>query len=351
MIYWAQLLHYYQPPTQSPAMLKKICNESYRPLLKVFSEFPHARATLNFNGVLTEMLSDCGHNDIIDGYRILAEKGQIEFTGSAMYHAILPLIPVEEVERQIRLNTLMNRRLFGNTYQPKGFFPPEMCYSRDIIPQIIEAGYKWIILSGIACPAEWPVDFIYRLNDDSNHLCVFFRDDVLSNQISFQSIDARGFITHLAQWRGKRENIYVVTAMDAETFGHHIQGWEKVFLTEVYDELELQLESSNDIHQTKLLADTHESLLKAEDVQSQIKMVTISELIDIFNNERPVEPRASSWSTTNEDIKAGNPYPLWYDKKNKIHRFQWEHLGICIKLVYSALKYNRHISFIACFLC
>ncbi len=333
-------------------MLKKICDESYRPLLKVLTQYPHARATINFNGVLTEMLSDCGHRDIIEGYRFLAERGQIEFTGSAMYHAILPLIPKDEVERQIRLNTLTNRRLFGESYKPQGFFPPEMCYSNEIAPRITGAGYRWVILSGIACSREWPLDHVYKLGDESDQLCVFFRDDVLSNHISFQNIDARGFVTHLERWRGKRENIYVVTAMDAETFGHHIQGWEKVFLAEVYDELEPPLETANDIHQTKVLADQHASFLETEDIQNQIKMVTISELLDIFPCDKPIEPRPSSWSTTMDDLKSGNPYPLWYDKQNEIHRLQWEHLKICITLVYAALKYadneeSKHYAAIA----
>ena len=77
MIYWAQLLHFYQPPTQVASVLKKICNESYRPLIQVFKDYPHARATVNFNGVLTEMLMDCGHEDIIKGFRGLAEQGQL----------------------------------------------------------------------------------------------------------------------------------------------------------------------------------------------------------------------------------------------------------------------------------
>jgi len=58
MIYWAQLLHFYQPPTQVPSVLRKICDESYRPLLRVFQEYPNARVTINFNGVLTDMLED-----------------------------------------------------------------------------------------------------------------------------------------------------------------------------------------------------------------------------------------------------------------------------------------------------
>ena len=90
MIYWAQLLHFYQPPTQLPEVLHKICNESYRPLIEVFSKHPNARATININGVLTEMLWYHVYGDIIDGLVKLAEKGQIEFVGSGKYHPILP---------------------------------------------------------------------------------------------------------------------------------------------------------------------------------------------------------------------------------------------------------------------
>ena len=116
MIYWAQLLHFYQPPTQFPPVLNKICQESYRPLIDVFREYPNARATVNINGVLTEMLSDCGHTDIIDGLRELAEKGQIEITGTGKYHPILPLIPQEEARRQIELNQKTNTFFFGNGF-------------------------------------------------------------------------------------------------------------------------------------------------------------------------------------------------------------------------------------------
>ncbi len=338
MIYWAQLLHFYQPPTQAPSMLKKICTESYRPLVKVFEDYPHARATVNFNGVLTEMLIDCGHKDVVDGYRRLADRGQMEFTGSAMYHPILPLIPIDEVRRQIRMNTYTNRRFFGETYAPRGFFPPEMCYSRDILPPIIKSGYNWIILSGIACPAEWPMDVIYRVEHEGKSLMVVFRDDVLSNKISFQDMNPKDFISHLEQWKGERENIYVVTAMDAETFGHHIQDWEKIFLAGVYDELEPSLETYNDIKQTKVLANQHMALLVGNEAADQIKMVTISELLDLFPKGKIIEPKPSSWSTTADDIASDNPYPLWQDKSNEIHRLQWEHLGICIELVNKSLE-------------
>jgi len=338
MIYWAQLLHFYQPPTQVPSVLKKICDESYRPLLKVFEEYPNARVTVNFNGVLTDMLVDCGHKDVIDGLRSLGENGQLEFTGTGKYHPILPLIPKEEVKRQIDLNTQTNRRSFSKAYAPQGFFPPEMCYSQDILQPIIKSGYRWIILSGIACPTDWPMDVIYKVEREGQNLMLFFRDDVLSNRISFQDLEAKEFVAHLEEWQGKRENIYVVTAMDAETYGHHIQDWERTFLAKVYEELEPCAEPIEEVKQAKALAGQHATLLTNNEAATKIQMVTISQLLDLFPQGPTTEPRTSSWSTTADDIKAGNCYPLWQDKKNEVHGLQWEHLSICIELVNKALE-------------
>ncbi len=338
MIYWAQLLHFYQPPTQLASMLKRICNESYRPLLRVFEEHPYARATVNFNGVLTEMLMNCGHKDIVNGFRSLAERGQLEFTGSAKYHPCLPLLPKDEIWRQISLNTHTNHRLFGRAYAPKGFFPPEMCYSRDILPSVINAGYQWLILSGVACPAEWPIDVIYKVRHGDRSLPVFFRDDVLSNRIAFKDLEPEGFITHLERWRGERENIYVITAMDAETYGHHIKGWERTFLAEVYDKLEPSPEANDDVKQARVLANQPVAPSgSTQRVAKQIKMVAISELLQFFPRSKTIEPKPSSWSTTAEDIAAGNFYPLWQDKNNEVHRLLWEHLAICIELVDKAM--------------
>lgn len=338
MIYWAQLLHFYQPPTQVPSVLRRICDESYRPLLHVFEEYPGARVTVNLNGVLTDMLINCGHTDVIERLRSLAEKGQVELTGTGKYHPILPLIPVAEARRQLDLNRQTNRRAFGEAYAPRGFFPPEMCYSDGILEPIMDSGYRWIVLSGIACPVEWPMDVIHRVERGGQSLRLFFRDDVLSNRISFRSLTASDFIAHLDEWQGERENIYVVTAMDAETYGHHIQGWERTFLARVYEELEPHAEPFEEVKQATALAGQHTTLLTNGEAAGKIRMVTISQLLDIFPEGRNIEPRPSSWSTTAEDMESNNYFPLWKDPHNEVHRLQWEHLSICIELVNKALE-------------
>lgn len=338
MIYWAPLFHFYQPPTQIYPVLKKVVDESYRPLLEVFRAYPYAKATININAVLTEMLVQSGFGDVVDGLRALAERKQIEFTGSAKYHALLPLIPHEEMERQIRRNHLTNQSLLGDVYAPQGFFPPELCYSREILEPVIAARHKWILLSGVACPEPWPLDTIYWAAYDDESIAVFFRDDILSNKISFQSLDGTGFIEHLQQLRLGNSDSYVITAMDAETFGHHIPDWQKQFLAKVYEALEPGVARYPILERQKTLAEEHKKLVKfqAELKTKSIEIVTISQLLELFPLDIKCQPRSSSWSTSVEDIKKGSFYPLWKDPNNPIHPLQWEHLNICFTLVNKA---------------
>jgi alpha-amylase/alpha-mannosidase (GH57 family) len=340
MIYWAPLLHFYQPPTQTTSMLMKISNESYRPLVDVFEEFPNARVTVNINGVLTEMLGQCGYSDVLDKLRKLAGEGRIEFTGSGKYHPVLPLIPTEEMERQIRLNYQTNRRLLGDVYAPRGAFPPEMCYSRDIVDPIIESRHEWIILSGIACPMAWPMDVIHEISSGRDKLAVFFRDDILSNKISFRNIDGPGFIEHLKRLYNGQGDIYVITAMDAETFGHHIQHWDKLFLAQIFETLEPMPNHNKTLHQQKPLAEQHRRLFEFEKDKEDrhISIVTMSQLLDIFPRGNQVEPKPSSWSTSADDIKMQNYYPLWDDKNNQVHQRQWEHLSITMDVARKAFE-------------
>jgi hypothetical protein len=71
--------------------------------------------------------------------------------------------------------------------------------------------------------------------------------------------------------------------------------------------------------------------------EPEIEVVTISRLMELFPTGDLVEPRLSSWSTSMDDIRAGNPYPLWKSKDNLIHQLQWQHLKIAIELTRKAV--------------
>ncbi len=315
--YWAQLLHFYQPPWQSHDVLRKIVDECYRPVVGILLEHPNARIAVNINAVLTEMLLDHGAADVVDGLRELAARGQIELVGSGKFHPILPLIPDELRRRSIRENAETNSRLLGaEAWQPRGFFPPEMAFDANLAPLVIQTGHAWAIVSGVACPGDWPMDRIDRIASDGADLPILFRDDTRSNRISFRSVSAEAFISDLANWAPASGGPgYIITAMDAETFGHHQPGWEQEFLAAAYGALAARNSNGR-----------------------AVRMVQPSELLHLFPGGQEVEPLASSWSTSADEIGAGDPFPLWRSPGNEVHALQWRLVEVVVALTATASR-------------
>jgi hypothetical protein len=128
--------------------------------------------------------------------------------------------------------------------------------------------------------------------------------------------------------------------MDAETFGHHIRDWERLFLAHVYAQLDSEPAPTDRLgfHEDVHLAEQHRAVLRstAEGLGPNLGVVTVSQLLELFPSAAPVAPRASSWSTSGEDLARGIPYPLWSAPDNDVHQLLWRHLGICMELVEAA---------------
>ncbi|MHA1311262.1 MAG: hypothetical protein ACTSQO_10060 [Candidatus Helarchaeota archaeon] len=289
MIHIALLLHIYQPPCQSYTILKKIAQESYIPFLNVIKKLSNAKITLNINGSLTELLKTYEFEEVISliNELVLAEK--IRFTGSGMYHPILPLLPPEEVERQIQLNEEYNSSVLENFAGIKGFFPPEMCISQNTLNVVKKLGFKWIIADGVACPAEWPTNKYYKYDD----LAVLFRDSIISNEIAFKDISAMDLIRKLEVLF--EQDYYLIIALDGETFGHHIKDYETLFL---------------------------EKFINLINENEDIELVFVDDILNLYPSASVIRPIDSSWSTTHENIINEVPYPLWANPVNRLHIIQ-----------------------------
>ncbi len=307
--FWTPLLHIYQPPTQDIEVLRNINQDCYLPLFNVIDNLETAKFCLNINGILIELLNEYGMAETLELLKKLVSENKIQILGTAKYHPILPLIPKKEIFHQIRLNEEINRKEFGNNWERKGFFPPEMAISTKAVKVVRQFGYKWIIMSGIACPTNWPYDRIYTT---PNGLQLFFRDDFLSNKISFKEINAKEFVKELGtlykvEKKDYKNNTYVLTAMDGETFGHHIRGYEKTFINKTFDLIE---ENNNQYYKNS---------------RDKIEIEFITNLDRYFPiAEEKLIPRPSSWSTTYHDLKDKIPYPLWKHPDNDIHKYYWK---------------------------
>ncbi|KKS21944.1 MAG: hypothetical protein UU80_C0017G0045, partial [candidate division WWE3 bacterium GW2011_GWA1_41_8] len=183
-MYWANFLHLYQPADQQPDILEAVVKQSYEKLIQGIVDNPHIKITLNINGSLLELFDKYGYHSLIDNLRLAAKNGSLEFTGSAKYHAFLPLVSDNEIHRQIEINNETASYFLGDAYAPKGFFPPEMGYDPKLIPILEDFGFNWVILDEIAhSGGSEPVDYskTYKIKD--SNLNVYFRDRRISNLI------------------------------------------------------------------------------------------------------------------------------------------------------------------------
>jgi len=304
-MYWANFLHIYQPPTQKELWVRRIAEESYRKIVRGLRANPRAKITLNINGILCELLDRYGGKDVLADIKALLEARQIELTGSAKYHAFLPLLPTLEIERQIRLNEETLDAYFGDVWRKDGkhgFFPPEMAYSKEVATVACALGYQWIIVDELAFPTQKKIDGTktYTITGLSD-FGVFFRERTFSFAIlsSEGAGSASTIIRYLSDRLGK--NAYTLTAMDGETFGHHRPGLETLLF---------------DLMREKSLIPT-----------------TISELKDKFPNQEIVEPRNSTWAATTSDLQNNTPYSRWQKKDNPIQQRQWELTEMAIRAV------------------
>ena len=307
-MYWANFLHFYQPAKQQSDILEAVVVQSYRPILEGIDKNPNVKLTLNINGALIELFNRYKYHDLIDLLRKLAKEGKIEFTSSSKYHAFLPLVEEKEIIRQIKANDETNRFFLGDAYQPKGFFPPEMGWKKELAPMIESLGFEWVILDEIACGGHINnVDYGKISKIKGTNLSVYFRERRLSNLIMSAVVRSRETLLD-AMRKDLNSGRFLVTAMDGETFGHHRPGLEKL-LFEVFDTPEFEL-------------------------------VKISDLPRFFHETVEVEAVESTWASSVEDIKRNVQFLSWSDPENIIHAIQWKFLHLVMDEFYKMDQNN-----------
>ncbi|MBI4426118.1 MAG: polysaccharide deacetylase family protein [Candidatus Kerfeldbacteria bacterium] len=304
---WANFFHLYQPPHWPTRVIAKVARESYRPLISFLLSHRDVRVTINIAGSLTEQLQQRAFRPIVTGLRRLLQRGQVELTDSAMYHAILPLLPEAEVRRQVTLNRATNRRAFGSAYRPAGFFPPEMAYNAKLGRWLSQLGYRWVILDGISHPGLVNYEQQYRIAGTT--LTAVFRNRFVSDYLAFEAQpgDVHKFFSTVQRWNGQKS--LLITAMDGENLGHHRRAAKKMW----------------------------QHLVRLPTVET----VTISEVLKSLDGPRTVRPRAASWSSRPADLARDVPFVLWRNPANHLHQLQWALFTTVLKLVYHHERRDR----------
>lgn len=292
---WINFLHLYQPAAIDDEKVIEATEKSYTRIISALQRNPEIKFTLNITGCLVEKWDQLGYSKLISDITELIKNGQIELTGSAAYHAFLPILPENEVIRRVKMNEEILRKYFGIT-KPKGFFIPEAAYGRRLAKIIKKLGYDWLILDEIT--AFGALNKISREKlyiDKNSELKLCFRSRKYSLNYVPQIIAAK---------LKKDSGGIVITATDAELYGLRHEDFSANF----------------------------EKILKSR----RLRTATISEYLKSLKEKIIINPMPSSWESTEKELKNSQPYHLWLDKKNKIHIKLWELALLAIKTV------NKH---------
>lgn len=339
---WVNFLHIYQPPDQKEFIMNSVVQQSYRALIAIFRENPQARITMSVIGALLVKLDDEGYRDVIDGFREVVGRGQIELTAGAMYHPFLPKLPDGEIYRQIKLNNEVQQFFFKSAYQPQGFYSPEAGYSFRVAEIAHSLGYTWTIVDEIAFSGKLSrrgYNFYHtpgfysgglelerivgKVSDDGKELAgidksqlvdysklytirgldgflVHFRERVISDALaSGQITTPEQFLKVIKPEINKKR--YLLTGTDGEAYGHHQKDLDHV-LGQIYH-------------------------------RKSLKTITISELPKHFPIAGEVEPIPCTWGTSETEIEERNFYARWHHIDNKIHDKQWKLTELAVRTV------------------
>jgi alpha-amylase/alpha-mannosidase (GH57 family) len=295
---WINFLHFYQPANIDFYVIKEALDKSYWRLIRLMEEHPYMRMTWNVSGCLLERLYDAGEQDFLRRLSNLIKNEQVEITSTAAYHGLLPLLPKDEVVRQIKENESILRRILGVRKKPKGFFLPEMAYSPEVAKIIKSLGYKWIIIDEIA---------IYNKLDNKSGVVIDSYSGlevVLRSRSSSREYPPAKLLSYKKN-NFDNETDILITATDAELYG--------------------------------LRHEDPTGEMEAVAKNRKIKTYTISEFIEFFKKNKTTQIKktklaACSWDSSSRDVKNGTPFKLWSDKNNIIHRDLWRLATLALSL-------------------
>lgn len=153
--------HMHQPPGNLDLLARgeeweaqqiMLCYE--RPLRYAERFADAGRFHVDFSGILLEQFLDPTvrelYQGVVDMRRMLDRYGQatnIELLATGYFHPIFPLIPEHDWRDQLDRSVQIMEELFGR--RPKGFWPPEMAFSMEMIPALKAAGFEYVVVDHV----------------------------------------------------------------------------------------------------------------------------------------------------------------------------------------------------------
>lgn len=230
-------LHMHQPPGNLRLLIESNPWEAEQ-IIRCYERVPRyadkyrdiGHIHVGFSGILLEQFLD---PKIVDAYRHIVDipamlesyrnTPNIELIGMGYYHPIFPLIPQQDWQDQLLWGRAIMQQVFGRA--PKGFWPPEMAFTMEMIPALLQAGYDYVVVDSVHVQPQDGIQDIYQPYQacyEDHCITVIPRDRDLSNAQE-SGLDPGWFANEVQQriWRSPRphEPRLVTTWSDGENGG------------------------------------------------------------------------------------------------------------------------------------
>jgi len=206
---------------------------------------------------------------VVERWRALADRGQVEITCSPMYHPILPLLVDTESARRAMPTVSLPPRfshpqdareqvvrgldraqaVFG--HRPVGMWPSEGSVSPEVLDLLAATGVRWCATDqgvverselelGSAVPDGYPAHYHPYLAGADHAVAMLFRDRELSDRIGFRYAKsdpreaAEDLVSRIAD---TEEEALVTLALDGENPWEHYPRSGEGFLDALYQRL------------------------------------------------------------------------------------------------------------------
>lgn len=211
-------IHNHQPVGNFDDVFHHACDHSYLPFLQVLENFPGISMAFHFSGSLLEWLEE-NRRDVLDLFKKLVDRGNIEVLGAGFYEPILAMIP--EADRVGQIQKMNNWAKAFAGYDVKGSWLTERVWEPHLVTSLKKAGIDYTIvddfhfLSSVADPEN--LAGYYHTEQEGQYLGVFPISQKLRYAMPFE--DPQVTIDILKQQVSEDGENVVVMADDGEKFG------------------------------------------------------------------------------------------------------------------------------------
>ncbi len=221
-------IHNHQPVGNFDHVFHDACDRSYLPFLQVLEKFPDISMAFHFSGSLIEWL-EAHRQDVLDLFKKLVDRGNIEVLGGGFYEPILAMIPEADQIGQIqKMNDWARQNL---DYEIKGNWLTERVWEPHLAQSLNKAQIDYMLVDDYhflttgADPKN--LNGYYYTEQEGKILSVFPISQKMRYAMPFE--DPQLALDILKSYASEDGDSLVVMADDGEKFGIWPGTWETVY--------------------------------------------------------------------------------------------------------------------------